>query len=256
MKLALRGRGVGRRRVGGAVPRWPRTPWNGRGSRPSRSSARACCWPRRSLASVYYFLVRPLRRRVTDEQVALYLEEHEPSLQATLVSAVEASREGADPESAVLIRRLVEQALEACASTNAARRVEEEPLRRWGVALAGLAVAAALIVLLGPAFVRNALSAILLVQRSVEAAAPYRIEVQPGNANVPEGRGPDDHRDARRVRRRGRLADGQRDADRRVRGAAARARRGRPLRRASCSTSARRSSTSSRPTTSARRSTS
>ena len=103
--------------------------------------ARAC-WPRRSSRPIYYFLVRPLRRRVTDEQVALYLEEHEPSLQATLVSAVEASREGADPESAVLIRRLVEQALEACASTNAARRVEEEPLRRWGVALAGLAVAA------------------------------------------------------------------------------------------------------------------
>ena len=64
------------------------------------------------VGSIYYFLVRPLRRQVTDEQVALYLEEHEPSLQATLVSAVEASREGADPESAVLIRRLVEQALE------------------------------------------------------------------------------------------------------------------------------------------------
>jgi hypothetical protein len=138
-------------------------------------------------AAIYYFLVRPLRRQVTDEQVALYLEEHEPSLQATLVSAVEASRQGTNSESAVLIRRLVEQALEACASTNAARRVEEQPLRQWGVALAGLAAAAVLIVLFGPAFVRNALSAILLVQRSVEAAAPYRIEVQPGNANVPKG---------------------------------------------------------------------
>src|SRR6266540_3211414 len=40
------------------------------------------------VASVGYFLVRPLRRRVTDEQVALYLEENEPSLEATLVSAV------------------------------------------------------------------------------------------------------------------------------------------------------------------------
>src|SRR5690348_5069276 len=30
---------------------------------------------------VVWFLVRPLRRRVSDEQVALYLEEHEPSLQ-------------------------------------------------------------------------------------------------------------------------------------------------------------------------------
>jgi len=139
------------------------------------------------IAAAYYFLVRPMRRRVTDEQVALYLEEHEPSLQATLVSAVEASRQGADSESAVLIRRLIEQALEACASTNAARRVEEEPLRRWGIALAGMALAAVLIVMLGPAFLRNALSAILLVQRSVEAAAPYRIEVQPGNTNVPKG---------------------------------------------------------------------
>ena len=39
-----------------------------------------------------YLLVRPLLRRVTDEQVALYLEEHEPSLQAAIISAVEAQR--------------------------------------------------------------------------------------------------------------------------------------------------------------------
>jgi len=36
--------------------------------------------------SVYWFLVRPLRQRVTDEQVALYLEEHEPSLEAEIIS--------------------------------------------------------------------------------------------------------------------------------------------------------------------------
>src|SRR5688500_12381625 len=82
---------------------------------------------------------------------------------------------------------MMEHALEACAATNAAHRVEEEQLRRWGAALAGLTLAAFLIVVLGPAFVRNALSAILLVQRSVEAAAPYRVEVTPGNANVPKG---------------------------------------------------------------------
>src|SRR5262245_28701829 len=37
-------------------------------------------------------LVRPLLRRPTDEQVALYLEEHEPSLQAAIISAIEANR--------------------------------------------------------------------------------------------------------------------------------------------------------------------
>ena len=102
------------------------------------------------IASIFYFLVRPLRQRVTDEQVALYLEEHEPSLQATLVSAVEASQQGAMFASAALVRRLVEQALEACALTNASRRTEEATLRRWGVALAGIAAVATLFVLLGP----------------------------------------------------------------------------------------------------------
>ena len=139
------------------------------------------------IASVFYFLVRPLRRRVTDEQVALYLEEHEPSLQARLVSAVEASQQATTSASAALVRRLVEEALEACALTNAARRTEEVPLRRWGVVLAGVAAVATLFVLLGPAFVRNALSAILLVQRSVEASTPYRIAVMPGNIDVPRG---------------------------------------------------------------------
>ena len=138
------------------------------------------------LASIFYFLVQPLRRRVTDEQVALYLEEHEPSLQAILVSAVEADRSGSDA-SGQLVRRLVEQAIEACVSTDAARRVEEASLRRWSALLAGAAVVGVLAVLLGPAFVRHAMSAILLVQRGVEAAAPYRIEVSPGDATVPKG---------------------------------------------------------------------
>ena len=40
-----------------------------------------------------WFIVRPLLWRVSDEQVAMYLEEHEPSLQAAVLSAVEAGRE-------------------------------------------------------------------------------------------------------------------------------------------------------------------
>src|SRR5262245_30722311 len=35
------------------------------------------------------WLLRPLRRRVSDLQVALYVEEHEPSLQAAILSAVD-----------------------------------------------------------------------------------------------------------------------------------------------------------------------
>ena len=61
---------------------------------------------------VAYLLVKPLMRRASDEQVALYLEEHEPSLQAAIISAVEAERGvSGSPFSASLIRRLVESAV-------------------------------------------------------------------------------------------------------------------------------------------------
>src|SRR5690348_1601235 len=36
------------------------------------------------------YLVRPLQRRLPDAKVAMYLEEHEPSLDAVVVSAVDA----------------------------------------------------------------------------------------------------------------------------------------------------------------------
>ena len=139
------------------------------------------------VAAAWVFLVRPLRRRVTDEQVALYLEEHDPSLQAMLVSAVEASRSASNDRSEALVRKLVEQAIEKCLAADSARRVEQLPLRRWATALATVGIVAALAVLLGPAFLRNAVSALLLVSRDVEAAAPYKIDVKPGNTTVPKG---------------------------------------------------------------------
>ena len=54
-----------------------------------------------------------MERAVTDEQVALYLEEREPSLQASLISAVEASREGRAWQSSALVGKLVQQAIES-----------------------------------------------------------------------------------------------------------------------------------------------
>ncbi len=138
------------------------------------------------LSSVYYLLFRPLRQRVTDEQVALYLEEHEPSLQATLLSAVESNRTGNTAESEALVKRVIEQALEACARLNAAHKVEMRPLQRNAMALGGVALVALLAIAVGPAFLRHALSAMLRVA-NVQAASPYRIEVTPGSVTVPKG---------------------------------------------------------------------
>ncbi len=131
-------------------------------------------------------LVRPLLRQVSDEQVALYLEEHEPSLQAEIVSAVEAGRSGAAAES-VLVGRLVASAIEKCRTIDDGRRLERRPMRRYAAGVAAVALAALAIFALGPGYLRHALSALVTVSRSVEAAVPYRIEVTPGNATVPRG---------------------------------------------------------------------
>ncbi|MGH9370221.1 MAG: hypothetical protein ACRD15_01680, partial [Vicinamibacterales bacterium] len=137
------------------------------------------------LGLIGYFFVRPLLRRVTDEQVALYLEEHEPSLQAEIISAVEASRMPGAPSG--LVKRLVESAIGKCRALEEGRRVERRPLKTYAAAFGAVVFATLTLFMLGPAFLRHAFSALVVVSRSVEAAVPYRIEVAPGNANVPRG---------------------------------------------------------------------
>src|SRR5260221_1250327 len=134
----------------------------------------------------YVFLARRLVRRVTDEQVAMYLEEHEPSLEAAIISAVEAEG-GLPAQSPALVRKLVETAAEKCRAIEDGRRVERSPVRRYSGALGGVVALAAAIFLLGPAYMRHALSALLVISRSVEAAAPYRIDVTPGHRTIPRG---------------------------------------------------------------------
>jgi hypothetical protein len=135
-----------------------------------------------------WFLVRPLLRKVSDEQVALYLEEHEPTLEATIVTALEAERAGQSHEmSPALVRKLVEGAIERVHEIEDGRRIETVPVRRYAMAAGGVAIVALALFAFGPAYLRHALSALLVISRDVEAAAPYRIEVTPGSITVPKG---------------------------------------------------------------------
>ena len=138
----------------------------------------------------YVLLARPLMRRVSDEQVALYLEEHEPSLEAAIISAVETDTgRGSDlvRQSPALVRRLVESAIDRSRAVQDGRRVEQAPMRRYSGALGAAVAIACAAFLFGPAYMRHALSALLVISRSVEAAAPYRIDVKPGHATIPRG---------------------------------------------------------------------
>ena len=132
-------------------------------------------------------LGRPLLRQVSDEQVALYLEEHEPSLNSLLLSAMSAERTGhPQDQSPAMVRKLVEAAIVRCQEIDDGRKIEQPLVRRYAM-LAAAAFAVALAVFtLGPAYLRQGLSA-MFSWASVEAAAPYRITLTPGSGTVPRG---------------------------------------------------------------------
>src|SRR5258705_10889915 len=111
------------------------------------------------VALLLYGLVWPLRRRVTDAQVAMYLEECDPTLEAAIISAVEAtSGGGSAAHSPRLVEKLVEQAIEKCDAIDRGRSVDRSVAQRHAATLAGIAAFVALLVAFGPAYLRHGLS--------------------------------------------------------------------------------------------------
>ena len=132
-------------------------------------------------------LGRPLLRQVSDEQVALYLEEHEPSLNTLLLSAMSAERNSNPQEhSPALVRKLVEEAVARCQAIDDGRGIEQPLVKRYGLMAAGAFALALAVFTLGPAYLRQGLTA-MFSWASVEAAAPYRIALTPGSGTVPRG---------------------------------------------------------------------
>src|SRR5687767_60102 len=100
------------------------------------------------------WLLRPLTRRVNDLQVALYIEEHEPSLQAAILSAVDVgavstgghkAEERSEHVPPLIVERMVAQAVEHARNIGGGKAVGQRALRRHAIALTGLAALAALL---------------------------------------------------------------------------------------------------------------
>ena len=134
---------------------------------------------------LFRFVVRPIFRRVSDAQVALYLEEHEPSLKAAFLAAVE--RAGSSETRSGLDARLLEVAVHRARRIERGRRVERDRLRRSTAWFAGVATAVLLIGLFGPAFQGTAGSLLISPWQTADAANPYAITVEPGDALIARG---------------------------------------------------------------------
>jgi len=136
------------------------------------------------------FVVLPLLPHPRDAQVALYTEEHEPSLNGALISAVEISEAGspfARPAADSLATHVRRAAIERTHAVNDARAIDGAPLWRAASAVGAMAIGLAMLLTLGPDSLRHGMGALLAPWESAEAANPYRVEVRPGNATVARG---------------------------------------------------------------------
>lgn len=141
-------------------------------------------------AGVWRFVWRPLRSRVSDRQVALYVEEHDPTLRETVISGVElgsgqdcrpASAAGISPE---LTRLVIEEAVRRLETLEEGRMVEASGLRRAGGAFATVAGVAIVASLLAPPALLRGVGLLLAPWDDISEANPYRVIVVPGDAAV------------------------------------------------------------------------
>ena len=105
------------------------------------------------------FIVVPLLPRLRDEQVALYLEEHERSLKASVITAVEMQSQTAARapglRSPVFIERLTRAALQRVHTAGDGRTIDAGELRTNGGVLAAVVIAAVLLTMFGPPVLRH-----------------------------------------------------------------------------------------------------
>src|SRR2546423_10282334 len=152
------------------------------------------------LAAVFVGVPFLPKRRPSDRRVALYLEEHAPSLDAAVLTAVELQeieaatvREDADrlrarrAVSSTLLNHLTHTALNAVHKIDDGRHVDERELHVSAGILAGVAGVALLVTLLGPATLRHGMGLMLVPWDREHVAEAYAISAEPGNVTVARG---------------------------------------------------------------------
>src|SRR3954463_130475 len=144
-----------------------------------------------ALGLIGWFLVRPLLPKLGDDKVALYLEEHERSLKASLITAVEVNAGRAwtnVPRSPALTDRLTASALKRAHAAGDGRAIDAGELRTTGGILAAVMAGAFLFTMFGPQVLRDGLRLIAAPWGSpVLPADMFAILVSPGNATIAKG---------------------------------------------------------------------
>ncbi len=140
------------------------------------------------------FVVGPLwrlRRQASDAAIARYIEEHDPSLDAALRSAVDGVTHETgtgDHRSAALHALLVDDVVRRLEAVDLPRQVDRSQINQAAMALGVAVVTGVAFVSLAPAFIQAAFPYLFdPFSHSGRRATPYAVSVSPGNHTIARG---------------------------------------------------------------------
>ncbi|HZS07187.1 MAG TPA: DUF4175 family protein [Blastocatellia bacterium] len=139
------------------------------------------------IAAVYLFIARPLRKRVSDAQVARLIEERHRGLEDRLVSAVEVADESARAASPAIVDRLVDDASRRVAEVSPDEIIPKQKLWRLAGAAAGCVALFIGALFFGPRQLSSGVAQLVAPTSAEAAANALKITVKPGTARVPKG---------------------------------------------------------------------
>src|SRR5262245_54901632 len=140
------------------------------------------------ISTVYFALVRPLRRRVNDAQLARLVEEKHPGIDDRFVTALEFSGEEQRAAfSPVIVDRLVDDADRHARDVSVDEIVPRKRFWQFGGAAARVLAFVIATLALGPKEIKMSLVEILAPGAQAAASNKMKIEVKPGTARVPKG---------------------------------------------------------------------
>src|SRR6185295_11745015 len=138
------------------------------------------------LATIYFSLVRPLFKRISDARLARLIEEHSPGTEDRLVTAVEYANGNAERISPAIVSRLYQDANSLSAMLDIRNVIRRSRLLIYGgAALASLLLFAG-VLKFGPKEISEGVAQLVTPTALASAPNAMSIKVRPGTARVPK----------------------------------------------------------------------
>src|ERR1041385_7875678 len=139
------------------------------------------------LATIYFSLIRPLFKRISDARLARLIEEHSPGTEDRLVTAVEYSNGNAERVSTAIVNRLYQDANNLSAMLDIGNVIRRSRLLIYG----GAALASWLLFVgvlkFGPKEISQGVAQLVTPTTLAATTNAMSIKVRPGTARVPKG---------------------------------------------------------------------